>query len=114
MLPPEHVITSQVTLGLFFSGVLQWLKNAKWLPFVNQHSAAINHGIMLLTSAVGATGVHYAYNAAAHSLTFTNLSFALVVSHLWLWAQQWTAQFLVHRGIFGVIAAPAAAPGTKS
>lgn len=106
----ENIIGTQATLGLIFSGVLHWLKTAKWLPFINQHSAGINHTILAATSAFGALGVHLAWNASGHSLTITGLDLATIAASLWLWARQWTVQFLIHRGIFGPVATVVVAP----
>lgn len=103
----ENVVVTQATIGLICSFLLARLKSAAWIPWINAHSAAINHMILLATSAGGALGVHAAWNASGHSLTITGLDLAGMGMSLWLWAKQWTVQFLVHRGIFGPVATPA-------
>jgi hypothetical protein len=110
----ENVLATQVTLGMIGSGLLQYLKSAKFLPFINDHSQAINHFVLILTSAAGAIGVHLAWNAGSHSLTITGLSLASVLSGAWVWAKQWSVQYLVHKGAFGSIALPGSvAPAPK-
>lgn len=100
----ENVIATQLTLGLIGAGFLQWLKSRTYLPFVNQNSGALNHFVLLATSALGGLGIHAAWNSAGHSLTITGLDAAAIAGAAWLWAKQWTVQFLVHRGVFGAVA----------
>jgi hypothetical protein len=106
----ENVLATQVTIGMLASGFLQFLKTQKWLPFINQNSGKINHAILLITSAAGAVGVNFAWNASAHSLTITGLTFWGIAAALWIWAKQWSVQFLVHRGVFGPVAVNGVAP----
>jgi hypothetical protein len=100
----ENVLATQITLGLVGSGVLNFLKSRAWVPFINDHSAGINHVILALTSAAGAVGVNAVWSSSEHSLTITGLSFASIAAGLWVWGKQWCVQFLVHRGAFGSVA----------
>lgn len=109
----ENVLATQITVGMIGSGLLQFLKSRTWLPFVNQHSTALNHVVLAFTSAAGAVGVHAAWSASQHSLTITGLSFASIAAGLWVWAKQWTVQYLVHKGAFGAVASSLAAPATN-
>src|ERR1700740_458896 len=102
----ENVLATQITLGMIGSGLLQYLKNAKFLPFINDHSAAINHLVLAGTSAAGAIGVHTAWSASSHSLTITGLSAASMAGGAWVWAKQWAVQYLVHKGAFGSVSLP--------
>ena len=106
----ENVFATQVTLGMIGAGLLQFLKSRTWLPFLNQNSTALNHIVLVATSAAGAIGVNAAWNSAEHSLTITGLSLASVATGLWVWAKQYAIQFLVHKGAFGSVAVPAVTP----
>jgi hypothetical protein len=106
----ENVVVTQATVGLICSWLLARLKAVAWIPWINQHSAGINHTILLATSAAGAVGVHAAWSASQHSLTITGLDLAAIGASLWIWTKQWTVQFLVHRGVFGPVATPPAKP----
>jgi len=111
--PAVQELGTQVTLALMGAGILQWLKNRAWLPFVNAHSATINHVIMIISSGLFAIGIHFVWDSAAHSLTITGLSLTTILHGLFLWAKQWTYQFLVHRGVYGGVAtSPTPALGT--
>jgi hypothetical protein len=100
----ENVIATQLTLGMIGAGLLQWLKSQKWLSSVNQNSGTLNHLVLLATSALGGLGIHAAWSGSDHSLTITGLDLAAIAGAAWLWAKQWTIQFLVHRGVFGQVA----------
>lgn len=109
----ENVFATQITLGLIGSGALNLLKKSSLVSFVNQNSTTLNHAILLATSAAGALGVHTAWNASQHSLTITGLDLATIAASLWLWAKQWTIQFLVHRGAFGAVGTPSPVMSTN-
>ena len=106
----ENVLATQLTLGTIASGVLAYLKSAKWAPWFNKHSASLNHAFMLVTSAAGALGVHAVWDATSHSLTITGLSIATIAVAFWEWAKQYAVQYLVHRGAFGPVSVPGDAP----
>lgn len=110
----ENVLATQITIGTIGSGVLAYLKTAKWAPWFNKHSAAINHIYLLITSAAGAIGVHAVWDASSHSLTITGLSIATIAYGFWEWAKQWTVQYLVQRGAFGPVSTPGDAPAVPS
>jgi hypothetical protein len=109
----ENVISTQLTLGLMGAGLLQWLKSRVSVSFINQNSATLNHLILMVTSAIGGLGIHAAWSGSSHSLTITGLDLAAVGAAAWLWAKQWTVQFLVHRGVFGPVATNGKTPLTS-
>jgi hypothetical protein len=109
-LATASVTMTQVTLSTIFAGLLAYFKRAKWLPFVTQHSVAINHGWLLLSSAGAALGIHAIWDGSSHSLTISGLDIVAILHGIWTWAEQWTVQYLVQRGIFGPVAIPGDAP----
>lgn len=110
----QNILVTQLTLGTIASGVLAYLKTAKWAPFVNKHSYAINHAYLLITSAFGALGIHYTWDASNHSLTITGLNLVAILWALWKWAEQWSVQYLIQRGAFGPVSIPGDAPAQPS
>jgi hypothetical protein len=112
--PATNVLATQITLGLLASGLLRWVKKAPFLKMINDNSSTLNHLFLLVTSAVGALGVHSAWSASTHSLTITGLDPVSIGASLWLWAKQWSIQFLVHKGAFGPVSTPALPAEVKS
>jgi hypothetical protein len=106
----SNVVLTQITMGTLFAGVLAYLKTAKWIPFVNKHSATINHIFLLLASAGTAIGVHAVWDSAAGSLTITGLSLTAILHGIWEWSKQWALQYLVQRNTFGPVSIPGDAP----
>lgn len=106
----ENVLATQLTLGTIGAGLLAYLKSAKWTPWFNKHSAKINHAWLVATSAIGALGVHYTWDATNHSLVISGLSLVTLGHAAWEWSKQWTVQYLVHRGAFGPVSVPGDAP----
>jgi len=106
----ENVLATSLTLGTIASGLLAYLKSAKWAPWFNQHSKGINHAVLLVTSAASAVGISATWDAANHALTITGLSLVTIAHGSWEWLKQWAVQYLVHRGAFGPVAVPGDAP----
>lgn len=110
----QNVLATQLTIGTIAAGALAYLKTAKWAPFINKHSAAINHAYLLLASCAGAVGIHATWDATSHSLTITGLTAIAVAHGLWEWTKQWCVQYLVQRGAFGPVAIPGDAPAVPA
>ena len=106
----ESVLATQITLGMIGAGVLRLLKRSAAVTWVNDNTGWVNHVILALTSAAGALSVNFVWNATAHSLTITGLDATAIALTAWLWAKQWTIQYLVHKGAFGAVSVPPAAP----
>lgn len=106
----DSVLATSLTLGTIASGVLAYLKSAKWAPWFNKHSAKINHIFMAASSAGGAIGIHAVWDSTNHALTITGLSLIAIWHGAWEWTKQWTVQYLVHRGVFGPVSIPGDAP----
>jgi hypothetical protein len=110
----QNVLATQLTLGTIASGVLAYLKTAKWAPWFDAHSKSINHIFLLISSAAGALGVHWTWDATNHSLIITGISAVAILHGLWEWTKQWTVQYLVQRGAFGPVAIPGDAPAVPT
>jgi hypothetical protein len=106
----DSVLATSVTLSTIGSGLLAYLKSAKWAPWFNKHSAKINHTWLVLTSLGGALGIGYVWNPGDHSLLITGLSLIAIGRFAWGFTKQWCMQYVVQRGVFGPVAIPGDAP----
>jgi len=106
----ENVLATSLTLGTIASGLLAYLKSAKWAPWFSQHSKTLNHVVLLATSAGSALGISATWDATAHTLTIAGLSLPTIIHGGWEWMKQWCVQYMVHRGIFGPVSSPGDAP----
>lgn len=96
---PSSEILSTFTASAMVVSVIQWLKNTKWVPFVNQHSAGLNRVLSWLAAFVSGVGIHYHYDATVGALTITGLTAGAIVHTGWDATQQYAAQWLIYRGI---------------
>lgn len=106
----DSVLATSVTLGTIGTGLLAYLKSAKWAPWFNKHSATLNHSLLAVSAAVGALGINYVWDPANHSLLITGLSLTAITHFAWEFTKQWCMQYLVQRGIFGPTSIPGDAP----
>ncbi len=86
-------LLSQVTTSAIVIYALQWLKRTQWVSWISQETPRLNRALMLVGSALGAVGIHFAFDAAksadgTYVLTITGLTLANVLHGLWHWANQ--------------------------
>lgn len=120
---PSNEILSTFTASAMVVSVIQWLKNTKLVPFINQHSAGMNRTLSWLAAFFSGLGIHYHYDATAGALTITGLTAGVILHTGWDATQQYFAQWLIYRGIVkgpaadvaavaeGVPVTPVASPG---
>lgn len=95
----QELITTLTTSTMVVS-IIQWLKNNKWVPFVDQHSSTINRVLAWLAAVISGAGIHYNYEAATGTLTLTGLTLVAVVHAFGDTVQSYAAQSLIYRGLF--------------
>lgn len=95
----REFLTVMTTSTLVVSAI-QWLKNTKLVPFVNQHSSTINRILSWVAALLSGAGIHYNYEAATGTLTLTGLTLIAVVHAFGDTAQSYAAQSLIYRGLF--------------
>jgi len=78
--------------------LLQWLKKAKWFPWLQQVGTTLPNRIgAILVAIAGVTGIHYVYDPVGHSLLIPNFTWAAIGAGLWHWAQQFIMQEFVYQ-----------------
>lgn len=95
----DTVVLDQITAAGLIVMLVQWVKNTKYIPWVNNHSAAITRIISWGAAFFTALGVHYIYDKEAGTLLFTGLGFTAILASLWHWASSVVAQELIYRGV---------------
>ena len=76
---PDSIAVSHITAAAVSVGVIQWLKNSKWFPWITQERSRVMRGAAILTAGVGAVGIHYTWDPTARSLTFAIPTFAALL-----------------------------------
>jgi len=91
---PGLITTSAITVAL-----IQWVKNTKWIPFVNQHSSTVNRIVGWCAAFVTAAGLHYTWDAGTGTLTLTNLHLINILHAAGDTTKSYAFQWLIYKGI---------------
>jgi hypothetical protein len=95
----DTIVLDQITAAGLIVMIVQWLKNTKWVPWVNEHSAFVTRFVSWTAAFGVATGIHYMYDREAGTLLFTGLSLTTVLTSFWHWLSSIVAQELIYRGV---------------
>lgn len=95
----NELVLDQVTAAGLIVMFIQWLKNTKWIPWINNHTALATRLISWSAALATATGVHYMFDQEAGTLLFTGLSLTTIMAALWHWISSIVAQELIYRGV---------------
>jgi len=90
---------STVTASTLAVSVIQWLKDTKYVPFINQHSAGLNRTLSWFIAFCSGAGIHYTFNGDAGVLTVTGLSAGVIFHTVTITCKQYVAQWLIYKGI---------------
>ena len=99
-------VMSTITAGGMAVAVIQWLKETKWLPFINEHSAGINRLVAAIAACISAIGLHWAFDASEGVLTITGLHWANIGHSAWDVFKSYVLQWLMYKGVIKGSSAP--------
>jgi len=107
---------STITASTLAVSMIQWLKDTKYVPFINQHSATLNRVLSWAIAFFSGAGIHYTFNGDAGVLTVTGLSLGVIIHTLTITCKQYAAQWIIYKGIVKGPAADVAAvkEGTRA
>lgn len=117
-----NLVVTQVTAGAGCAYLLQLLQKWERLPWITQHSTAINHAIRVVMSGAAVLGISSAWSPSTgggHTLTIVIPPAMVIVHGLWTWFGQFAITHgfgsLLQAGNGGggqpAIPAPVPAPG---
>jgi hypothetical protein len=66
----SSIALSQVTVAGIAVALINWLKRSEYFPWITQEKTNLLRVIAIVTSALGAAGIHYTWNPEAHILAF--------------------------------------------
>ena len=90
-----------LALSVFSSGVasvyvIEFLKKTRLMPFVTQHTVALNRWLGVIASGVATLGIGFSFDSEAGSLMITGLTAATIAHNAWHWFTQWAVQQFVY------------------
>jgi hypothetical protein len=89
----------QLTISAVVVMIVQWLKNTKWVPFMQAHTDTLNRVVAWGAAAGTALGMHLAYDSASHTLTISGLALATIAHGGWDWIKSIAVQELIYKGV---------------
>ena len=109
VMPVTTELPGLITTSAMSVAIIQWLKNTKYLPFINQHTTGINRMVGWGTAMLSATGLHYTYDAHSGTLTLTGLTLMTVAHALFDTTKSYAFNWLIYNGMVKSRAADVAA-----
>ncbi len=97
--PMGSEIVSTITASAMAVSIVQWLKNTKLVPFMDQHTAGINRIVGWVFATISAFGLHYTYDSATGTLTLTGLTVAALSHSIWDVVKSYAFQKLIYAGV---------------
>ena|ERR1700678_2105555 len=98
---PSIAMTEFATsgLGVYF---MQWLKGAKWFPWLTKETAKLNRGASVVLAAITAWGISYKWSPQHASgvlgvLSVSIPTLAVFSMGAWHWAVQFVSQETIYR-----------------
>ena len=111
-LSPEPTVSNEfmstITASTLAVSIIQWLKNTKLVPFINENSTTLNRWVSWLAAFVSGAGIHFTFNHDAGVLTVTGLTAGVIIHTVTVTCKQYAVQWLIYRG---VLKGPAIAAG---
>jgi hypothetical protein len=92
-------VLDTVTASAMSVAIVQWLKNTKLIPFMNQHSSGINRAVAWFMAFLSGTGIHYNFDHATGTLTLTGLTAMAIFHTAGDTIKSYALQWLVYRGV---------------
>lgn len=109
VMPVQTELPALITTSAMCVAVIQWLKNTKLVPFMDQHTAAINRTVAWMAAMISAAGIHYTWDAATATLTITGLHASTIIHAAADVTKNYAFQWLIYKGIVKGPAADVAA-----
>jgi hypothetical protein len=89
--PAAPVVPTELSAAVACGYILWLMQRAKSLPWITQHTAAVNAIVRAVISGAATLGITFQWNSSAHSLTIENLTSTVIVHGLWHWFWQYAA-----------------------
>lgn len=93
----ENVVISTVTGAAVSVAFINWLKASPYFPWISQERVNLLRFLAVITSGIGALGIHYTWDPTAHALTFTGLSLAAIFAGAVAWVKSFAVQELAYQ-----------------
>lgn len=90
-------VSVQAGIAILTPYILQWFKNASWLPFLNEFTDARVRLLSMVTALTTSVGIGFSYDATIGQLIVTGLTATSVLQLLFQAAVQFKLQETIYR-----------------
>jgi len=98
--PPEvHYLTTQITANAIVIGIIQYLKQKEWVPFINDHSTTLNRTLSAVGAGLSALGVHISWSHDLGVLMISGLTLSTISTFAWAAIKNFAWQEMIYKGI---------------
>jgi len=91
------IVISHVTAAGIVVGAINWLKSSPYFPWITAEKTKLLRVAAVLGAAIGAGGIHYAWNPAARMLSFSVPTFAAFGAFLVAWLKHFIVQEITYQ-----------------
>lgn len=109
VMPVSTELPALISTSAMSVAIIQWMKNTKLVPFMDQHTAGINRLFGWGSAFTSAIGIHYSYDAHLGSLTITGLTLYAIVHACMDATKSYAFNWLIYNGMVKGRAADVAA-----
>jgi hypothetical protein len=96
-LPESLHFGTQITAGAVSVFIIQRMKSWSALPWISHWTPMVNRVVAVISAALTAVGVHFAYSAVDHTVIISGLTLTGVLGMLWVWVKQFALQEYVYQ-----------------
>lgn len=93
--------TATLTASAISVYIIQKLKSANWFKLLGPNTKYMNIAASLFTAAISATGINFAFNESAGTLTITGLTLTGILTALWTWGKSFVLNEMIYQGTIG-------------
>jgi len=99
VMPVSTELPGLITTSAMTVAIIQWLKNTKLVPFIDQHSSTLNRVVGWCAAFISAAGLHYTWDASTGTLTLMNIHVASIMHGAADVTKSYAFQWLIYKGI---------------
>lgn len=94
-----NIVLTTITSSAMFVLLIQWLKNAKWFPFLQHGAKWASRCASIILAFIGKIGVSYTWDPAHRTLALAGIPTIMgLLTMLWQVANHYALQEIIYQG----------------
>lgn len=92
-------LTAHAVTGALVVYAIQWAKKSGAIPWLHEHTRALNRLVSAILAAIAAFGIDWTYDATHGTLLITGLTLASILTSGWEFLKQLVIQQMIYDGV---------------